>query len=506
MPAPRRPAQSPRSSSARPESYPALPFKDEQLFGNDAGEDEDPDVLASYFVSRESFDPFFDRDRRVAVARSRKGMGKSALLAKLAHDLHRQGSDDIVIQTTGSDLLGLAAFPAADHQLLQLRWKQVICARINLELGKRVGFAFSDTKMALVEAAELTGFKGRNLIGSLIARITSSQIPIEVKSATTPDNVSLLKRAAESLGTARVWLLVDDIDATFIDTSEMAARTAAFFSACRSVLKDVQGLNIRASVRTDVWTVLRTHEDLDKFEQYIIDLQWPSVELERILAKRIHAFVSRRFPMSPPARDWNTETHAEELIKLVFAGRIRWGTHSVPPFQPISIYSAGRPRWMTQLCRMSGVEAARVKADRIGLSEINSVMRSFGRYRLSDIYKEHLHQFGDLQRIVEIFANGARRYGTVSLLQKLAKEYVLRVGAAKIPPLDGFPYESPYQLAHLLYKVGFLLGRVGDPESGTAASFVRFDERPELLTNFLNPDDSMLWEIHPSYRTVLGIR
>lgn len=370
--------------------YPELPLRDEELFGNDAGEDEDPDVLASYFVSRELFEPFFSRERRVSVARSRKGMGKSALLSKLAYDITKHGGDDIVIHTTGSDLLGLAKFDSGDHQLFQLRWKQVLCARINLELGRRLGFAFSDTSLALVEAAEIAGFKGRNLIGSLLSRITAKEIPIEIKTPAQGDSVSLLKRATENLGGARVWLLVDDIDSTFIDTAEMAARTASFFSACRSVIKDVQGLNLRASVRTDVWTVLRNHEDLDKFEQYIIDIQWPSAELQQILAKRIHAYLKRNHPNSVPAKQWPPETHAEELIRIVFANRIRWGNASVPPFQPVSIYAAGRPRWMTQLCRMSGVEAARVRAQRIGLSEINSVMRDFGRYRLSDIYKEHL--------------------------------------------------------------------------------------------------------------------
>jgi len=501
----RPPRVQPRPPSPE-DAFPALPFKDEALFGNDAGEDEDPHVLSSYFVTRESFDPFFDRDRRVSVARSRKGMGKSALLAKLAYDLEQRTSEDIVIPTTGSDLLGLAQFSSSDHQQLQLRWKQVLCARINLELGKRIGFAFSDTSLALVEAAELTGFKGKNLVGSLLSRLSAKGIPIEVKTPAAQDSVSLLKRASEKLGEARVWLLVDDIDATFIDTAEIAARTAAFFSACRSVLRDVHGLNLRASVRTDVWSVLRTHEDLDKFEQYIIDIQWPASELEQILAKRIHAYVQRNYPTSLPAQQWSPEHDRDALIKLVFANRMRWGTASVPPFQPISIYAAGRPRWMTQLCRMAGTEASRLRSRRIGLSEINEVMRNFGRYRLSDIYKEHAHQFADLQRVVEVFAGGARRYTTDALLQKVAKEYVMRVGVAKIPPIDGYPYESPYQLAHLLFKVGFLLGRIGDPEVSSTASFVRFDERPELLTNFLNPDDTMLWEIHPSYRTVLRIR
>jgi hypothetical protein len=136
---------------------PRLDLTDGELFGNDAGEDEIPTILASYFVDQPPFERFLSTTQRLQVARSRKGMGKSALLAKLAYDLKNQSS--IVIQTTGSELYGIQPPTAMDFMSLQNYWKRVMCARINFELGKHLGFAFSDRSMALVEAAEVAAIK-----------------------------------------------------------------------------------------------------------------------------------------------------------------------------------------------------------------------------------------------------------------------------------------------------------------------------------------------------------
>ena len=57
------------------------------FFGNDAGEDENEAVLMSYFVDRPDFLEFLNPSTRLWIAPARKGMGKSALLVRLAHQL-----------------------------------------------------------------------------------------------------------------------------------------------------------------------------------------------------------------------------------------------------------------------------------------------------------------------------------------------------------------------------------------------------------------------------------
>ena len=49
-------------------------------FGNEAGDDVDPEELVSYFVEQEMFKSFAHTKNKVLIATAKKGVGKSALL------------------------------------------------------------------------------------------------------------------------------------------------------------------------------------------------------------------------------------------------------------------------------------------------------------------------------------------------------------------------------------------------------------------------------------------
>jgi hypothetical protein len=481
----------------------AIDFYDGALFGNDAGEDELPEVLDSYFVDQPAFGSFFSRKLPYQIARSRKGMGKSALLSKLAFDLEKGDDPPIVIRTTGEKLIGILEPTYKSYLQTQNYWNKVICARINYELGKHVGFAFSEGDMALVESAEIAGFKERNIVGALIKRVKSSKIPIEITLSEYNNHEELLRRALEKYQDRAVWILVDDIDSTYVDSPEQQMLTSTFFSACRALVRDFNNLYIRASVRGDVWSNFKKNEDLDKCEQYVIDIHWGNNELNAILGKKIYSYFQRNFSKEAVPLSLDYRKDAGKLLEYAFQRRMTWGQQSVPPFRPIQILSAGRPRWMSQLCRLSGMEAARTGKPRIGIMEIRAVMKKFSRLRLNDIYKEHSHQFENLEILIETFSNSPARYDTAELLSQIATKFVNKVGSGNIKPIDGVPYRYHLQLAHFLYKVGFIVGRREDGVSPNA-DFVRFEERPELLTDAVM-DDGLLWEVHPSYRDALTI-
>lgn len=477
-----------------------LDFTDRSLFGNDAGEDEPIEVLASYFVDQQSFKDFFGTQHVLQIARGRKGMGKSALLAKLAHEL---GANDryLVLRLTGSDFTGMGEFTSEDHSVLINQWQQVICTRISMELGARFKLAKSDSKSMMVEAAEIAGLKGRNLIGSLIARLRTKDVGL-----TTPtigDNALLLKRvlSEDESSMPTIWLLIDDIDSTFNNTQSLRNKISSFFSACRRLATTTNGVFVRASVRADVWPSLRDNEDLDKCEQYITDIRWTNDELSTILAKRILSFAVRNRPSSRVAL-WNLEANKDQIIELAFAHRLRWGEHTVPPTQVVNILAAKRPRWMAQLCRNAGLQAARLGKTRIGNDAIHAMMQEFSKLRVSDLYKEHAHQFTDIKRLVEAFARGERRYSTLGLQGRIVQHYIAKVGALNVPAIDGSNETSGLSLAHFLFKIGFIQAR---SDGSGALSFVSFEERPNLLTTSVNFDDGMAWEIQPPYRVNLGL-
>lgn len=269
----------------------SLDFNDKELFGNDAGEDETPSVLESYFIDLDDFAEFYSQTQNLCVVSARKGMGKSALLNKFAYTLEKCEHEctAIVIRTTGNALLGLGDFHDKDPAYLENYWKQIICKKINIEIGKNIGFALSNDKISMVEAAELEGIKNRNIVGSLLSRI-KGKIPtldLEVQN-TFPENwQSHLNQYQDRHNDSTVWLLVDDIDAKYVDNNEYQNRIGSFFTAIRGLANEVKNLKIRSTVRTDVWNNLRHLEDLDKWEQYIIEINWTKRQLRDMLSKRI---------------------------------------------------------------------------------------------------------------------------------------------------------------------------------------------------------------------------
>lgn len=476
-----------------------LQLDDGALFGNDAGEDEPAEILASYFVDQPAFSPFLSQKNRFCMAKSTKGMGKSALLSKFAYDLAgREADDDLVIRVIGSQITSDAIPNFSSFLDAQAFWVRAICSKINAALGAKIGFAFSDTQMALVEAAEVSGLKAKNLIGSLIARIKTSHIPIEVVAAPAIDPHALLDRAMDTLSDKHVWFLVDDIDASFENTEQQQRVIGSFFSACRYIAKNFSGVSIRATVRSDVWANLRSVEDLDKSEQYIIEIYWTKNELKRILAKKISAWIERNDKEGNVAR-WDYAEQPDRLIELAFDRLIKWNGHRVPPFQAVNILSAGRPRWMSQLCRLAGVKAA-FRQKKISSVEIGACMHEYTRYRLNDLYKEHGHQFSRLERLVSIFLGSKTKFLTEELASKINREFVGPIGVQNIPSIDGEMYSSPLQLASFLYRIGYLVARLGEQEDAGSVDFISYSERPELLAHGLTSEHGLSWEIYPSYR------
>lgn len=489
---------------------PKIRLDDKTLFGNDAGEDEDESLLVAYFVDQPAFAPFLDPAEGLRVATGRKGTGKSALLVRFAHDLRSLPERPVVLHLVPSSLAALKEPPATDHTVvLENYWKQVICAAINMELARDIGFAWKDDQIALVESAEVAGFKGRNLVSALVSRLIGKVNVggiVDVKPTPQPaaNHPQLLQRLQDAAGLARpVWLLMDDIDTNFQNSPAQRAYIATFFSVARALRREISGLGIRATVRSDVWSSLSA-EHLDKVEQYMTTLQWSASLQKTLLARRVSAYVRRTAPESAPA-GWTVEGHEDALIDLVFAHRMKWGGSSAPAAHVLRVLGGGRPRWIAQLCRQAGVAAAKDKAALIGVQHINQVMGEFGARRLSDLYKEHGHQFTDLKRLVESFSGGPRRYATAELLQRVQQHYLALTPAEKIPPVDGTPYRDAQQLAHFLFKCGFVNGNNRGDASLDRPEFVSYDSRPDLLEVDTNPDDGMSWEIQPAYRNILRV-
>ena len=480
----------------------------DQIFGSDSGENEDPDALRDYFVDLPEFRKFYDAKNPLQIVRGRKGMGKSALLKRLAIKLKDAGdAKDIVIEATGNELMGMGDFAGTNQAYLENHWKQVICKRICVEIGRKINFALTDNTMSMVEAAEIEGFKGVNVlsaltdrVGGMVQALMSRAAPeagegLSVMKKGLANPIEALRRFQEEKDRT-VWLLVDDIDAKYIDDEENQQRVGAFFSAIRSLAFAVEGLKIRASVRTDVWKNLRRMEDQDKLRQYVIDIAWKNDTLRAIFAKRILAYLHRE--NFPEAKSWNTTTHYDNIVKQVFVERMHWDNKSIEPFTPIKILAGNRPRWMGQLCKLAGAHASN---SRITLNSIVAAMRDFGQEKISDIMKEHHHQFSDLPKVVDIFRAGKREYNRYQLVSLIDQKYVSKMGgAARVPHINGYPFSESDQIAEFLFQIDFLAGHFGGK-----ADYFSYQDEPDIFGAEENRQNKIMWAVNASYRTYLRI-
>lgn len=478
---------------------------DPELFGNEAGDDEDVEILNSYFLNKPEFARFYSPSTRLAFVRSRKGVGKSALLKQTHFHRQQSGENELLIYLKASDLIAIQDIQATSPSALIYGWQQRICTQINFELGATLGVGFNDDAILLIESAELAGFRKRNIVSALVDRLRIKGLGAEIDrtrlSTTNPQAV--LERILEK-NDVTVWLFVDDVDATFINTELDRLKASTFFSACRNLVSTVNGLCIRAAVRTDVWSVLAQHDEaLDKCEQYIFDLNWSTAETGRILENKILSFFKRYYSDDPRYSTYIPGQDGTQIRKIVFREPFPWGANrQMESFRPIHILSGGRPRWAAQLCKLAGRKAYDSKLTLITINHVRDSLQEYGRLRVSDLYKEHRHQCPVLQDIVESFSGGAHRYTTQSLLEHLADKVITRIG---MPKIDGITTDKgALSIAHFLFRCGFIAAR--DENDPAGLGFIRFEERPDLLSSEANLDDGLSWEIHPSYRQVLRIR
>lgn len=206
-------------------------------FGNEAGDDASPQELAAYFVEQPLFAENIDRRNRLLITTAKKGVGKSALLKRLADAIKTRDTTALVVRCRGSDLardaFGLTAqlVGPGDH----IRdWMVRLCALVNREIAKTIGLALTDDEITLVESAELDGFKQKNLVGCLVSRFERGLDKLAPKKEPVRNQIEALKRAKNP----HVYVLIDDLDATFQNTPQECLQLSTFFSACRYIVLD----------------------------------------------------------------------------------------------------------------------------------------------------------------------------------------------------------------------------------------------------------------------------
>tara|TARA_R110001606_G_scaffold397010_2_gene572341 strand:+ start:4350 stop:5810 length:1461 start_codon:yes stop_codon:yes gene_type:complete len=480
-------------------------LKDKKLFGNDAGEDEDLDVLNSYYIDHPDFDDFFDKDECLSIVSARKGMGKSALLSRLEHKLLNdvQYNSPIVIRVKGADLIGLGQFSGEDHSYLENYWKQIICKKIIVEIGNKIGLTLNSNEMSMIEISEIDGLKSKGILNGLLSRV-KGVIPglgFEIKNSIPENFASLLDNYQRDNENAKVWILIDDIDAKYKNSPENQAKVGAFFSAIRSLAFEQKNLIIRTSVRSDVWSSLRHLEDLDKLQQYIITIFWSKKYMRDMLAQKILIYIIRKYPDSPEAK-YKLKSDYNKILDLALDSPILWhGYEDAKLFDAVSAFSNRRPRWMGQLCRMAGKKASEAKySKKITLDHFNYILSDYGANRRDDLIKEHSHQFEELSHLIDSLRATNREFTYEELDFVINENFIRGRKKEDIPKVDGKIYSENEDIADFLFKLG-LISRIHDDKK----TFTHFTDDPDLYKSVENRSNRITWSIHPAYRSFLNI-
>ena len=255
----------------------SIRLSDPDLFGNDVAEDERDDIFRAYALRRPEVAEFSNADTPYRIARAYKGEGKSALLRLTQQAIYAaQGADALVIASTGNALVSISE--ATDLGQCVRSWKAAIFSRLAHEIGARIGFAWTDDAISLVEEAEKRGFRARGLVSMLLERfrlpkveLGSAKVGLEIAKPGVSDAEGVVRRWAKKR--EPIWLIVDDVDQNFQNNDAYKAKVSAFFVACRELSNLVPELRIRAAVRPNVWTTVKMeYEPLSHIEQYVHEL------------------------------------------------------------------------------------------------------------------------------------------------------------------------------------------------------------------------------------------
>lgn len=486
-------------------------------FGNEAGDDVDPEELIKYFVEQQAFRHFLEEGKRLLVASARKGVGKSALLKWTAFRVKQADPSALVISVRGSDLvrsnfnLGSTLRDANDHTN---DWMMRLCAVVNRHLARELDIAITDDRITLVETAELQGYKSRNLVGVLADRMLPffSQSGRGPRKIPAKNEVELLKRAKDR----NVWIVIDDLDATYQNTDSESLSLATFFSACRYLTQDMKGVFFRVSLRTDVWALIRRYDEaLDKTGQYVSEILWGQEDFLALLSLRIKASLQNlglRVP--PPGRYESAKSYRERLLSLAFVAKMQWGDSrqassmqpSLTPPRMVQTYkvlytlSYERPRWAIQLCKLAREAALRKRSSRITKESIDEVWGEYGAKRIEDLVAEHKHQCPQVNELLNAFRGALRLMSRDELFKWINN----RVSEHLEVKIEGSRTRSAKEIARFLYRIGFIVARSENVDG--QYEHYRFDQMSDFLLSRTDDDFSVKWEIHPCYRQALDIK
>ena len=483
-----------------------------KLFGHEDAGKEDDTRLTSYYYKTVQYEDVMS-DIKLQIVTGEKGTGKSALL-KMAF-IESKDSDIVPIWVRLDDLSELYSEILNSTNLYQLKtlWKRSISKFVIVKLASYMSFAMGEDYEKALNWAYDTGYMAKDFISrtaSILKPMYDKYITIEEDAGSCGEH-HILQRMIEN---KRIRLFFDDFDLDWKGKASDVIKIKSLLLSLSDMTSDMEGLSVRIALRTDVYEMIRDEEFSDKFESSLIKCQWNNQEIMKTLAKRICSYFDEPFDEINTSDQRTVQYNIVKYLDKIFVTYFDESTRvwaNAPTHRVIYSLIRRKPRDMVKLCHSVAEEAYHRKLSVIDASCFLAILEKYSRERLKELVNEYVNQLPMLAELLmkmaptqkEFKSKAVERYvySTVDLhtkiknIQQNINISIYQPKSEKLCPADF------HQIAHFLYKIGFITGRKRN--ESRKIDRVYYDESPYLLNANVG-DRGYSWEIHPAYRGALA--
>ncbi|KAB0664030.1 hypothetical protein F6V25_14580 [Oryzomonas japonica] len=456
----------------------------DEVFGNEAGEEESRDFLKEVYIENDIYARAIGNTRIVCV-RSRKGVGKSALLARAFTHCEHKGYSALWLSPTD-----LAVQLDTDYNISVDRLKKRL-ARLSVGcLAKKIGFSAAENADEAIAWAEKDGFRSKDFI-SKVAKTFQDVVKAKNDPGISEDSVTrLLARFAEQ---KVLTIFIDDLDRGWRPTGPDSIRLKAMISAIREIARECDGVSFRLSLREDVWQYLEIHdEQIDKFRQYAHFLKWDDAALRKIIGKRIWHYCKQNI-------NGYSVSSSDDLSNIyeLFDRTYTWSEEIKQMHEVLTNLSRRRPRDIIQLVKGAAVRAKSEGHTKIQETDVrNEFVYSYSRVRTLDLIKEFKNECEQMESLITVF--GGKRYirvmpyqEVIGLIKSVNGRISIEIFGKRATDVD---------CHNFLYRCGFISAR--EKISLTKYRHKLYEDAPSLIESMVGVE-KYDWEIHAAFRPYL---
>ena len=424
----------------------------QNLFGNEAAEDEDTERLKEYYFKNDIFDQIaVDLPLRILVGH--KGIGKSALFNVAVIEDREAGRLPIIIKPDDVANLGKHS---ADFSSAIVNWREGL---MHLILRK----TFSSFGLKLEINVDLSDIEG-NFVDFIVDKLTEEY---------EKDTLSLHnKKALESfLQKPIINTYVDDLDRGWEGTKSDISKISALLNAVRDLIRtEKRKLQFKISLRSDVYFLYRTSdESTDKTQGSVIWYRWTLHEILGLLVKRVRTYFGKEVDelLLRSAHQADLATNLDAIMEPFFSGQGKWENKAM--YQVLLSVIRKRPRDLVKLLALAARNAKKRNSPLITTNDLKAIFDEYSLDRIQDTINEYKSELPAIERLIFGMKPASSAAKASENFYYKTQELLLKIN--KIRERGEFRFANgktadAKELAAFLYKINFITATKRKEEGG----------------------------------------